>query len=421
MKRIGIGWFIVMVLILSCGKKSGSGQIEVEPDEVRLGRLIAGKSVERKVVIKNVGSGELLVKGVRSNCECVVIDAYPSEIVPNGVDTLRFRFIAPDFKGESKKSIFIETTDKAKPLFTLNIYAFIVPSYMDSTLAVLNFQADDHKLGYELAVAVTERAKMFSQFRVVPSDELVDSILADPDYRKIETDKIIRKWGESLGIRYVITGQVKESQKDGKVTVMLVFIDSFFDHPIIRRIEGKKESIKDTVVAEFALTMENIEKVEREVYLQTIQSKWLKKRSELVGKPAPSFRLKDIKGKDVTLDQYRGKVIILHFFSIDCEACVEELEWMKVNSEKPGCNVIGLSVDSGKEKDLMRFIDAHSIRYPIVVISERDSSFLNAYYNNVTPQTVIIAKNGSVRESVIGFSEGLKNNLNKLIDELIKE
>src|SRR4051812_18588571 len=40
---------------------------------------------------------------------------------------------------------------------------------------------------------------------------------------------------------------------------------------------------------------------------------------------APSFTLKDVKGRDVSLDSFRGKVVVLNFWTKTCGPCMEEM------------------------------------------------------------------------------------------------
>ena len=39
----------------------------------------------------------------------------------------------------------------------------------------------------------------------------------------------------------------------------------------------------------------------------------------------PSFTLKDTRGHDVSLDSYRGKVVVLNFWTKTCQPCMEEM------------------------------------------------------------------------------------------------
>src|SRR5262245_13537980 len=42
-------------------------------------------------------------------------------------------------------------------------------------------------------------------------------------------------------------------------------------------------------------------------------------------KVAPSFRLKDLRGHEVSLDDYRGKVVVVNFWTRTCGPCLEEM------------------------------------------------------------------------------------------------
>src|SRR4030095_16576884 len=42
-------------------------------------------------------------------------------------------------------------------------------------------------------------------------------------------------------------------------------------------------------------------------------------------KKAPSFTLKDTKGHDVSLESFRGKVVVLNFWTKTCGPCMEEM------------------------------------------------------------------------------------------------
>jgi thiol-disulfide isomerase/thioredoxin len=44
-----------------------------------------------------------------------------------------------------------------------------------------------------------------------------------------------------------------------------------------------------------------------------------------VGLPAPDFTLKDLEGNDITLHEYRGRVVVLSFWATWCPACRAEM------------------------------------------------------------------------------------------------
>ena len=70
-----------------------------------------------------------------------------------------------------------------------------------------------------------------------------------------------------------------------------------------------------------------------------------------VGSPAPAFTLKDTNGKDVSLADYKGKVVVLEWMNSDCPVCAGKMKDKSVPNmvtEAKGINsdVVFLFIDS---------------------------------------------------------------------------
>ncbi|WDT82801.1 MAG: redoxin domain-containing protein (plasmid) [Candidatus Manganitrophus sp.] len=48
-----------------------------------------------------------------------------------------------------------------------------------------------------------------------------------------------------------------------------------------------------------------------------------------IGGPAPSFEAETLEGKKVSLEDYRGKVVLLTFWATWCEPCKKEMPKFK--------------------------------------------------------------------------------------------
>jgi thiol-disulfide isomerase/thioredoxin len=63
---------------------------------------------------------------------------------------------------------------------------------------------------------------------------------------------------------------------------------------------------------------------------------------------APDFTLKDLDGKDVSLRQFQGKVVLINFWATWCDACYVETPWLIEMQQKyadKGFTILGVALD----------------------------------------------------------------------------
>lgn len=118
----------------------------------------------------------------------------------------------------------------------------------------------------------------------------------------------------------------------------------------------------------------------------------------------PDFTLKDINGKDVSLKDFRGKLVILSFWASWCEPCIQEFPSMLklVDAMKGEVQLVGVSADY-EEKDISAFLQAFKIKSSdIHIMWDKDQVVAKKYGTFKLPESYIINKDGSLVRKISG-------------------
>jgi peroxiredoxin len=117
---------------------------------------------------------------------------------------------------------------------------------------------------------------------------------------------------------------------------------------------------------------------------------------------APDFTLKDMRGNPVRLESYRGKVVILNFWTKTCGPCREELpdlaEMTQVLADRPDVVVLAVSTDEGPDDVRPTLKTALHGEPPFQVLFDPDSNIVKGRYGtHLFPETWFIDKRGVIR------------------------
>lgn len=117
---------------------------------------------------------------------------------------------------------------------------------------------------------------------------------------------------------------------------------------------------------------------------------------------APDFELPSLSGGNVRLSQYRGKTVILNFWTKTCRPCLEEMpslaEMAEILKNRRDVVVVTVSTDETRE-DVKATLDSVLGRAaPFVTLIDPDSDVvLGKYGTKLFPETWFIDKNGVIR------------------------
>ena len=138
----------------------------------------------------------------------------------------------------------------------------------------------------------------------------------------------------------------------------------------------------------------------------------------LLNKSAPDFKLKDLNDSSVSLSDYKGKVILLDFWSVHCAPCIKGIPNSNALQDKlkgKDFAVITVCFDSDQKewKDMISKQNWQGIH----LFNSYEAKLKDLYFFNEFPHYVLIDKYGIVRES--NASQNIQN-LEAHIEDLIK-
>ena len=124
---------------------------------------------------------------------------------------------------------------------------------------------------------------------------------------------------------------------------------------------------------------------------------------------APNFILNDLHGGTVSLKQFRGHPVLIHFWASWCAQCTHELpvfERIYQKYKAQGLIVFSVVVDDSKE-DLLDYLKARP--YSFVIATDEDEKAKFLYEITALPSTVLVDKDGNLRPLLDPDSDVLVN------------
>jgi peroxiredoxin len=121
-----------------------------------------------------------------------------------------------------------------------------------------------------------------------------------------------------------------------------------------------------------------------------------------VGKLAPDFTLTALDGKQVSLSQFHGKIVMVDFWQSSCSACRNEMPYLQATYEKwPNDKLEILAISVGERAALVQsFVDRQGLTFPVLLDS--DEAVSEIYHISRIPTTFFVNANGIIKEIKTG-------------------
>jgi peroxiredoxin len=139
---------------------------------------------------------------------------------------------------------------------------------------------------------------------------------------------------------------------------------------------------------------------------------------------APAFSLKDMSGKDVSLADFKGKVVVLNFWTKNCGPCMKEMpslaELTHMLADRKDVAVVTVSTDEGPADvaDTLKSVLREPPPFPVLFDPDGDNVVMGKFGTRLFPETWLIDKRGVIRARFDGGRDWSSSALVELVDQL---
>jgi cytochrome c biogenesis protein CcmG, thiol:disulfide interchange protein DsbE len=122
-----------------------------------------------------------------------------------------------------------------------------------------------------------------------------------------------------------------------------------------------------------------------------------------LSQPAPDFSLPEVDGTQVDLQSYRGRPVLLVFWTASCSICQHELPLLsQLEPDFRNNHISILAIHVGAEDEAREYMSANGIR--LTSLSDSQGTVARAYHVGGVPKLVLIDADGRISRTASGWT-----------------
>ncbi len=224
--------------------------------------------------------------------------------------------------------------------------------------------------------------------------------------------------------KWIITVAYPENQHGQEVTKSLeVDKNTFLIHRINQKVKWRGTTFSTQI------TLSNYQQdnssIADEIYLSKSYEEYSKEEfrrettgsmnpyENLIGKSAPAFTFTSFSGNEISLSQFKGKVVLLDFWESWCGYCIMAMPKLNKlqNRWKDTLTIIGVVTEN--KQPVEKLIKTNGLIYPNI-FANRD--IIEAYNVSARPTYVLIDQAGKIITITTGNLDPIVSNIRQLVN-----
>jgi cytochrome c biogenesis protein CcmG/thiol:disulfide interchange protein DsbE len=139
--------------------------------------------------------------------------------------------------------------------------------------------------------------------------------------------------------------------------------------------------------------------------------------------PAPDFTLRDLNGDSVSLNDYRGNIVLVDFWATWCAPCrlaIPELVDIQKKYRDQGVVVLGISMDDPQmfpDTHIQTFKETFNMNYPVLRADQKVAMDYFGTANMAIPTLFVVDREGKLADKIVGYVPGAAENSLKRVLE----